>query len=76
VGLRIAGLEFQRPAIGGDGFLDPALSGQCQAQIVMDLRPIRLELERLALTCDGLVQPVHPAIRFTQIGMRGEIVRG
>ena len=49
MGLRVVGLQFERAAIRGDGFVELALFAQRVAQIVVGLRKVGLEFERAAI---------------------------
>ena len=72
-GLGKAGLEFQRPSIRGDGFVEPALFPQRVAKIAVSFRVVRLELDCHAIRGDRFIQPRQLPTRLPKDGMK---VRG
>src|SRR5262245_27502721 len=57
MGVGVARVELDRPAIRGDGFGDVAMPGQGQAKVLPRRGVVRLEAGGLLEMTDGLVQP-------------------
>ena len=50
-------LEFERPAIGRDGFIEPMLAGQGQAEVIVGGGVIRFEFDGATIRSDGFLEP-------------------
>ena len=57
MGLGIVGLERDRPAVGGDRLVEPALVAQGVAQVVVGLGILGPKRDRPAMRGDRLVEP-------------------
>jgi hypothetical protein len=75
MGLRQIRFELKRAATRDNCFLELTSFPQRVAQVVVGLRIVGFELERAAISGDGLVEPACRAAGFAEIAMSGGIIR-
>ncbi len=67
--------QLQHSPGGGNGFGESALGPQCDAKAAVRLRKAWLEFKHPAKCASSFIQTSQSSIRFTQIDMKGRMIR-
>ncbi|HXR18427.1 MAG TPA: hypothetical protein VN757_00640 [Steroidobacteraceae bacterium] len=63
----VSGLELERPAVAGGGFVSSPEAQQCIAQIVVHIGLVWIALQGALIACHRIVKPPQTAQRIAQI---------